>query len=109
MSDNAAPTEATGMTGGPSDKVKKVRKAKLDRKDSQLIIRVKGSERDAFVDLCEALDTSAAREIRRFMREFTLSHGGDAAPKPEAAPEMKSKEEPLSDGKSKHQRSQKRS
>lgn len=47
---------------------------KQDRKDSQLIIRIKGSERDAFLTLCEALDTSAAREIRRFIREFTLSH-----------------------------------
>ena len=47
---------------------------KQDRKDSQLIIRIKGSERDAFLALCEELDTSAAREIRRFIREFTLSH-----------------------------------
>ena len=66
------------MTDGAPQKIKKARKAKLDRKDSQLIIRVKGSDRDAFVDLCEALDTSAAREIRRFMREFTLLHSGAA-------------------------------
>ncbi len=43
---------------------------KKDRKDSQLIIRIKGKERDQFVELCEDLDTSAAREIRRFIREF---------------------------------------
>jgi hypothetical protein len=47
---------------------------KQDRKDSQLIIRINKADRDAFVDLCETLDTSAAREIRRFIREFTLSH-----------------------------------
>lgn len=57
----------------PSDARKK-----QERKDSQLIIRIKGSERDAFLALCEALDTSAAREIRRFIREFTLSHQDDA-------------------------------
>jgi len=47
---------------------------KKDRKDSQLIIRINKADRDAFLDLCEALDTSAAREIRRFIHEFTLSH-----------------------------------
>jgi len=55
----------------PADKRKK-----KDRKDSQLIIRINKTDRDAFLDLCEALDTSAAREIRRFIREFTLSHQG---------------------------------
>lgn len=45
-----------------------------DRKDRQLVIRIKKAERDTFVELCETLDTSAAREIRRFIREFTRSH-----------------------------------
>ncbi|MBE0453317.1 MAG: hypothetical protein IBX58_06505 [Roseovarius sp.] len=43
-------------------------------KDSQLVIRIPKADRDAFVDLCDALDTSAAREIRRFIREFTEAH-----------------------------------
>lgn len=47
---------------------------KKDRKDSQLIIRINGEERDAFVALCEELDTSAAREIRRFIRDFLRDH-----------------------------------
>ena len=47
---------------------KKPRKKHL--KDSQLIIRIAGSDRDRFVSLCNALDTSAAREIRRFIRDF---------------------------------------
>ena len=47
---------------------------KRERKDGQLVIRIKKAERDTFVDLCEALDTSAAREIRKFIRDFTLSH-----------------------------------
>jgi len=40
------------------------------KKDSQLIIRINSDERDKFVKLCEELDTSAAREIRRFIRGF---------------------------------------
>jgi hypothetical protein len=50
-----------------SDKPKKV---KLNKKDSQLLIRISALERDQFVQLCEQLDTSAAREIRQFIRGF---------------------------------------
>ena len=42
---------------------------KKNKKGSQFVIRVDKAERDAFVSLCETLDTSAAREIRRFMRD----------------------------------------
>jgi len=70
----------------PADKRKK-----KDRKDSQLIIRINKADRDAFLDLCEALDTSAAREIRRFIREFTLSHQG-AGQQTGAAQDSKAKE-----------------
>lgn len=49
-------------------------KKKLDKKsvkkDSQLILRLDKEDRDAFVALCKDMDTSAAREIRRFIREF---------------------------------------
>ena len=40
------------------------------KRDSQLVVRVHKEERDAFVELCEEMDTSASREIRRFMRDF---------------------------------------
>ncbi|WP_165798854.1 hypothetical protein [Shimia abyssi] len=40
------------------------------KKDSQLVLRLDKNERDAFVDLCKELDTSAAREIRGFIRKF---------------------------------------
>ncbi|MGR3564848.1 MULTISPECIES: hypothetical protein [Roseobacteraceae] len=43
---------------------------KASKKNSQLILRLGKEERDAFVELCKELDTSAAREIRRFIREF---------------------------------------
>jgi hypothetical protein len=56
------------------------RKKKGGKKTSQLAIRVEKAERDAFVELCETLDTSAAREIRRFMRDFVASHSKPAQP-----------------------------
>jgi hypothetical protein len=61
---------------------------KKKKKSSQLVIRIEASERDAFVRLCDDLDTSAAREIRRFMREWVEKHRPpvEAEPAPEAAP-----------------------
>ncbi|ABM04144.1 conserved hypothetical protein [Psychromonas ingrahamii 37] len=47
---------------------------KAGKKDSQLVIRINGEERDRFVSLCEELDTSAAREIRKFIRGFVEEH-----------------------------------
>lgn len=52
--------------------------SRKERKDGQLVIRIKKAERDAFIDLCDVLDTSAAREIRRFIRDFILYHTGPA-------------------------------
>ncbi len=45
-------------------------KKKKNRKDGQLLIRINSQERDRFVALCEDLDTSAAREIRKFIGRF---------------------------------------
>ena len=56
------------------------RKAKT-KKDSQLVIRLHREERDRFVELCDDLDTSAAREIRRFIKSFLKEHGSDEDPK----------------------------
>ena len=47
---------------------------KKKKKNSQMIIRINDEERAEFVDLCETLDTSAAREIRRFIREFVATN-----------------------------------
>ncbi len=55
-----------------SDKSKSKNKNK--NKDSQLVIRINKKERDEFVSLCDELDTSAAREIRRFIRDFINQH-----------------------------------
>ncbi|MAT49892.1 MAG: hypothetical protein CMK32_01740 [Porticoccaceae bacterium] len=67
------------------DKKKKV----VNKKDGQFIIRISKEERKAFIELCESLDTSAAREIRHFIRAFIARHNPDEAPaKPEAEGEQ---------------------
>lgn len=48
----------------------RVPKNKDKKKDSQLILRLDKDERDEFVALCKEMDTSAAREIRHFIRRF---------------------------------------
>jgi len=53
-------------------------KKKKAKKNSQLVIRINDQERDNFVSLCEELDTSAAREIRRFIRGFVAEHDTDS-------------------------------
>ena len=50
------------------------KKDKAGKKDSQLLIRINSSERNEFVSLCEELDTSAARELRKFIRGFIKKH-----------------------------------
>ena len=57
-----------------SDAMADKKSKKKQRKDSQLIIRINGEDRDAFVTLCDELDTTAAREVRRFIREFLKAH-----------------------------------
>jgi len=47
---------------------------KKKKKDSQLLIRINSEERDRFVALCDDLDTSAAREIRKFIKAFMREH-----------------------------------
>lgn len=57
------------------------KKTKKKKKDSQLVIRINTEERDRFVSLCEELDTSAAREIRRFIKLFLEDNGGLQPPR----------------------------
>ena len=45
-------------------------KSNAKKKNSQLIVRINDEERVRFTELCEELDTSAAREVRRFIRDF---------------------------------------
>ncbi|ELW81394.1 MULTISPECIES: hypothetical protein [Acinetobacter] len=46
------------------------KKTKVNKKDGQLLIRINSAERDQFLQLCETMDTSAARELRKFIRSF---------------------------------------
>lgn len=57
-----------------ADKKKDLKKSR--KKDSQLVLRLDKDERDAFVELCKDLDTSAAREIRAFIRRFMKENDG---------------------------------
>jgi len=50
------------------------KKTSKGKKDCQLVIRINGGERDQFIALCNELDTSAARELRHFIREFLREH-----------------------------------
>lgn len=52
----------------------KIKAAKTNKKDSQLLIRISSTEREQFLQLCDELDTSAAREIRQFIRGFVKRH-----------------------------------
>ncbi|WP_167369490.1 hypothetical protein [Salinivibrio sharmensis] len=49
-------------------------KKEKTKKDSQLLIRINSEQRDAFLAACDELDTSAAREIRRFIKQFLKDH-----------------------------------
>ena len=55
------------------DKKKKNRKKK-NKLESQLVIRITAAQRERFILLCEEMDTSAAREIRKFIRQFLAEH-----------------------------------
>ncbi len=51
-------------------------KKKDKGKDAQLVLRLDRADRDAFIQLCKALDTSASREVRHFIRDFLKKHEG---------------------------------
>jgi hypothetical protein len=47
-----------------------VGKKKKAKKDAQFVLRLDRELRDHFVEICQELDTTAAREIRRFIKQF---------------------------------------
>lgn len=49
---------------------KKNKKKAKPKKDAQLVLRLNKDLRDRFVEACSELDTSAAREVRRFIKRF---------------------------------------
>ena len=46
------------------------KKKQKTKKDSQLVLRLNGELRNRFVEACQDLDTTAAREVRRFIKGF---------------------------------------
>ncbi|MDB5665923.1 hypothetical protein [Cypionkella sp.] len=56
-----------------------------EKKSSQLVLRIEKHEKDRFIAACEAIDSSAGREIRSFMREFVAAQSA-------AQPNIKSPE-----------------
>jgi hypothetical protein len=53
-----------------SSKDKKEKK----KKNAQLVLRLDKDLRDRFIEACQDVDTSAAREVRRFIRKFLKSY-----------------------------------
>ena len=45
-------------------------KKEKKNKNAQLVLRLNKDMRDRFVEACQDLDTSAAREVRRFIKKF---------------------------------------
>ena len=45
-------------------------KREKKKKNAQLVLRINEELRDRFVEACHDLDTSAAREVRRFIKKF---------------------------------------
>jgi len=45
-------------------------KKKKYKKDAQLVLRLNKDLRDRFVDACHAIDSSAAHELRRYIKRF---------------------------------------
>ena len=46
------------------------KKDKPMSKNSSIIVRLSSDDRDEFIELCKALDTSASREIRAYIKKF---------------------------------------
>ena len=56
------------------------RKKSKGRKDEdvKLVVRIEAELRDAFIETCQDMDTTASREVRRFIRDF-LARSGDGS------------------------------
>ncbi|MBL8260683.1 MAG: hypothetical protein JNM60_12810 [Candidatus Competibacteraceae bacterium] len=56
---------------------RKKHKARKDD-DVKLVVRIEADLRDAFIETCQSMDTTASREVRRFIRDF-LARSGDGS------------------------------
>lgn len=46
--------------------------------DVKLVVRIEATLRDAFIEACQEMDTTASREVRRFIRDFLARSPKDA-------------------------------
>ncbi len=58
------------------------KKKSSNKKDSQLLLRINREERDEFIAICEDMDTSAAREIRKFIKQYIATHKNEDTSSP---------------------------
>ena len=73
MRDTTPNTQVKTGSAGRNSRIavaKKKRKKNKPKKDAQLVLRLNSDLRDRFVDACEDVDTSAAREVRKFIKRF---------------------------------------
>ncbi|MER2526546.1 MAG: hypothetical protein WAU60_09875 [Candidatus Competibacter denitrificans] len=49
---------------------KKKKQKSDEEEDVKLVVRIEVGLRDAFIEACQAADTTASREVRRFIRDF---------------------------------------
>lgn len=57
-------------------KRKKQKSDKSDQnEDVKLVVRIEVGLRDAFIEACQERDTTASREVRRFIRDFLARSG----------------------------------
>lgn len=54
-------------------KKKKSKSAKDE--EAKLVVRIEAGLRDAFIEACQEIDTTASREIRQFIRDFLARLG----------------------------------
>jgi hypothetical protein len=56
----------------------KHKKGKSDKdqdKEVKLVVRIEAGLRDSFIEACQDMDTTASREVRRFIRDFLTRSG----------------------------------
>ncbi|MDG4583439.1 MAG: hypothetical protein P9E67_05040 [Candidatus Competibacter sp.] len=54
---------------------KKKKKSDKDEEDVKLVVRIEAGLRDAFIEACQEMDTTASREVRQFIRNFLARLG----------------------------------
>ena len=59
------------------DRSKKQKSNKDKDEEVKLVVRIEAGLRDAFIEACQDLDTTASREVRRFIRDFLARSGQD--------------------------------